>query len=98
MEEMKRDGPDPLGQDKKQLQDNQRTNRKQAKKSPVSEVFIEHGKVPPQAVDLMVILIILLLRARREKNKKVLFLLRWTRLLFLLRRRLLFLLRLLSEP
>ena len=52
MEEMKRDGPDPLGPDKKQLQDNQRTNRKRAKKSPVSEVFIEHGKVPPQAVDL----------------------------------------------
>ncbi len=52
MEEMKSNGPDPLGQDKKQLQDSQRTNRKRAKRNPVSEVFIEHGKVPPQAVDL----------------------------------------------
>ncbi|TSA30398.1 MAG: replicative DNA helicase, partial [Bacteroidetes bacterium] len=52
MEELKHDSPDPLGQDKKQLQENQRVGRKRVKKSAVSDMFIEHGKIPPQAIDL----------------------------------------------
>ena len=52
MEDLKNESPDTLGQDKKQLQENQRISRKRQRKNPVSEVFLEHGKVPPQAVDL----------------------------------------------
>lgn len=52
MEELKKEGPDPLGQDRKQLQENQRIGRKRVKKNPVADLFIEHGKIPPQVVDL----------------------------------------------
>jgi len=52
MEEFKNESPDTLGQDKKQLQESQHIARRRTKKSSVSELFHEHGKVPPQAVDL----------------------------------------------
>jgi len=52
MEELKNAGPDPLGQEIKQLHEAQHTQRKRVKKSPVAELLIDHGKVPPQAVDL----------------------------------------------
>ena len=52
MEELRPDKPDPIGHDKKQLREVQQPGRKRIRKNLVSEVMVDHGKIPPQAIDL----------------------------------------------
>jgi replicative DNA helicase len=49
---MQEQNPNPLGQDKKELQEKVATRKPSRKKNTMQETFMEHGKVPPQAVDL----------------------------------------------
>ena len=52
MEEQQYKGVDPLGQDKRQLSENQKYTRKKPKPATPNESYFQHGKVPPQSVDL----------------------------------------------
>ena len=52
MDEQNYKGADPLGQDKRQVQESQRFTRKRQKPATPNEAFFQHGKVPPQSVDL----------------------------------------------
>lgn len=51
MEDLTNKMPDPLGQDRKQIQEKGRPGFKRTKR-PLNEIFVEHGKVPPQATEL----------------------------------------------
>jgi replicative DNA helicase len=52
MEDQNYKGVDPLGQDKRQVVENQRITRKKPAKPTPNESYFQHGKVPPQSVDL----------------------------------------------
>jgi replicative DNA helicase len=52
MEDQNYKAADPLGQDKRQIQENQRFNRRKPKNPTPNEAYFQHGKVPPQSVDL----------------------------------------------
>lgn len=52
MEEMNQNVQGPLGQDKRQLHNNQLIGNRKPRKTTIQDLFIDHGKVPPQAIDL----------------------------------------------
>ena len=52
MEEQHYKAADPLGQDKRQLSESQKYGRRKPKTPTPNEAFFQHGKVPPQSVDL----------------------------------------------
>jgi replicative DNA helicase len=52
MEEYTKNVPDPMSLNKGDLNDSQRNTRKRIRKTGVNDMIMEHGKIPPQALDL----------------------------------------------
>ena len=52
MEELKYSNPDSYESSQKDFQNGVKFNRKRARKPNLNEIFVEHGKIPPQALDL----------------------------------------------
>ena len=52
MEEFNKSMPDPQSQNRGDLNDSQRNTRKRIRKTGVNDLLMEHGKIPPQALDL----------------------------------------------
>jgi replicative DNA helicase len=52
MEEYSKSMPDPVSQNQGDLNDPQRNTRKRIRKTGLQDMILEHGKIPPQALDL----------------------------------------------
>jgi replicative DNA helicase len=52
MEDATKKTPDPLGQDSRQIQESRQFSKRKGRKPSAGELLFEHGKVPPQAIDL----------------------------------------------
>jgi replicative DNA helicase len=52
MEEFNKSIPDPQSQNRGDLNESQRNTRKRIRKTGVNDLLMEHGKIPPQALDL----------------------------------------------